>query len=235
MGLSNHLWRVELHCHTMFSPDSLARPEAIVVACRKRGIDRIAITEHNNIAGALAVRNLAPDLVIVGEEIKTTKGEILAWFLTEEIPPHLTPDEAIRRLRDQGAVISLSHPLDPSRGSSAMGREATLDIIEQVDALEVFNARCLTNAANDAARQLATEHGRLMTAGSDAHVPREIGAAVMLMPPFHDADSFRRGLAQARIEGQLSGSGVRFYSRYAMFYKGLRGQLPAPGASGSPD
>lgn len=216
---SSSLWRVELHCHTLFSPDSLTKPQAIINACRKMGIDRIAITEHNTIAGALAVRSLAPEMVIVGEEIMTTRGEILAWFLTEEVPKGLSPEEAIRRLRGQGAVISLSHPLDPSRGRSAMGLEATLSIIEQVDALEVFNARCLHAGPNDSARQLAEDYGKLMHAGSDAHTAREVGAAVTLMPPFHDADSFRQGLAQAKIEAHLSGGHVRFFSRYASLVK----------------
>lgn len=218
------LWRVELHCHTMFSPDSLTKPQAIVAACRKRGVDRIAITEHNNIAGALAVRSLAPDLVIIGEEIKTSKGEILAWFLTEEVPKGLSPEEAIRRLRGQGAVISLSHPLDPLRGSSAMGLEATLSIIDQVEALEVFNARCLRPDSNDAARQLAADYGKLMHAGSDAHTASEVGAAVTLMPPFHDAESFRRSLAQATIDARRSGAHVRFFSRYATMVNKVRGK-----------
>lgn len=213
------LWRVELHCHTMFSPDSLTKPQAIVAACRQRGIDRIAITEHNNIAGALAVRSLAPDLVIVGEEIKTSAGEILAWFLSEEVPKGLSPEETIRRLRGQGAVISLSHPLDPSRGSSAMGLEATLSIIEQVDALEVFNARCLRPDPNEAARRLAEDYGKLMHASSDAHTAGEIGTAVTLMPPFDDAESFRRSLAQATFQARLSGAHVRLFSRYAAMVK----------------
>jgi hypothetical protein len=206
----------------MFSPDSLTKPQAIVAACRRHGIDRIAITEHNNIAGALAVRSLAPELVIVGEEIKTTAGEILAWFLSEEVPMGLTPEETIRRLRGQGAVISLSHPLDPSRGSSAMGLGATLAIIEKVDALEVFNARCLRPDPNEAARRLAEDFGKLMHAGSDAHTAGEIGTAVTLMPPFDDAESFRRSLAQATIEARLSGARVRFFSRYAAMVKGGR-------------
>lgn len=216
------LWRVELHCHTMFSPDSLTKPQAIVDACRKRSIDRIAITEHNNIAGALAVRSLAPDLVIVGEEIKTSKGEILAWFLTEEVPKGLSPEETIRRLRGQGAVLSLSHPLDPSRRGSAMGLEDTLRIIDQIDALEVFNARCLNAEPNEAARRLAEDHGKLMHAGSDAHTAGEIGGAVTLMPPFHDADSFRQSLAQATIDAHLSGARVRVFSRYAALVNGGR-------------
>lgn len=213
------LWRVELHCHTRYSFDSLTKPEAVIAACRKRGIDRIAITEHNNIAGALAAQRLAPDLIIVGEEIKTTGGEIIAWFVREEIRRGLTPQETIARLRDQGAVIGIPHPLDSLRRGSAMGLETTLALIDQVDALEVFNARCLRPADNENSRALAEKQGKLMTAGSDAHSAGEIGAALMRMAPFHDADSFRRSLAAARIEGHLSGGHVRLHSTFAKIYK----------------
>ncbi|MFN8375222.1 MAG: PHP domain-containing protein [Anaerolineae bacterium] len=105
------LWNVDLHSHTKWSKDCLTEFEEIIKLAPKRGIDRIAITDHNTADGALAMQKLAPDLVIVGEEIMTTQGEILGYFLQESIPAGLTPLETIRRLRDQNAVISVSHPL----------------------------------------------------------------------------------------------------------------------------
>ena len=217
-------WRVELHCHTRASFDSLAKPEDIVRICRERGIDRIAITDHNTMAGVAAVQALAPELVIPGEEIKTEEGEIIGWFMTEEIPRGLPLNETIARLRAQGAVIGVPHPLDSLRMGSALGRESLLKVIDQVDALEALNARCLRHGDNDAARELAVAHGKLMTAGSDAHAPREIGAAILRMPPFHDADTFRKSLAQARIEGKRSGGHVRLYSTWAKIYKRATGK-----------
>ena len=214
-------WRVELHCHSRYSFDSLISPEAIVAACQERGIDRIAITEHNNIAGAMAIQQLAPELVIVGEEIKTVEGEVIAWFVQEEVPRGLSLAETIARLKEQSAVIGIPHPLDSLRGGSALGLEATLRIIDQVDAIEVLNARCMRASDNTAARRLAQEHGKLMTAGSDAHSAGEIGAATMLMPPFHDADSFRASLSQGTIKGGRSSQVVRLYSTYAKLYKRL--------------
>ncbi len=219
----NPTWRVELHSHTRHSPDSLTQPEAIVAACRELGIDRIAITEHNNIAGALAVQRLAPELVIVGEEVKSAEGDIIGWFVKEAIPKGLSLEETIARLKDQDAVIAIPHPLDSLRGGSALGLEATLRIIEQVDAIEVLNARCMRASDNDHARQIAQEYGKLMTAGSDAHTAGEIGAATMLMPPFHDADSFRDSLAHSVIEGDRSSQIVRLYSTYAKLHKRLLG------------
>jgi predicted metal-dependent phosphoesterase TrpH len=216
------LWRVELHCHTRASFDSLTTPEAIVAACRQKGVDRIAITDHNTMAGIATVQALAPDLVIPAEEIKTEEGEVIGWFMTEEIPRGLPLQETLARLKAQGAVIGVPHPLDSLRMGSALGRESLMSIIEQVDALEVLNARCLRQRDNDGAREIAESYDKLMTAGSDAHAAREIGTATMLMPPFHDADSFRQSLAAARIEGRRSGGHVRFYSTWAKLYKKIK-------------
>ncbi|RUA15696.1 MAG: histidinol-phosphatase [Clostridia bacterium] len=215
------LWRVELHCHTRASFDSLTTPEAIVAACRQRGIDRIAITDHNTMAGVAAVQALAPDLVIPAEEIKTEEGEVIGWFMSEEIPRGLPLQETIHRLKAQGAVIGVPHPLDNLRMGSALGMASLMTVIAQVDALEVLNARCLRQGDNDNARKIAESYDKLMTAGSDAHAAREIGTAIMLMPPFSDAESFRQSLARARIEGHLSGGHVRLYSTYAKLYKRL--------------
>ena len=111
------------------------------------------MTDHNAIEGALEAHRLAPDLVIVGQEIETeTGGELIAYYVQEVVPPDLPLQEAIRRLREQGAVISISHPVDTLR-NSALGEKLTLEFIEQVDALEVFNARCLRGADNVACRR----------------------------------------------------------------------------------
>ena len=99
--------RVEFHCHTDASSDSLTRPADLVAAARRKDLDRLVVTDHNTISGALAAQALDPELIIVGEEIMTTQGEILAAFITEEIPPYLSPAETIQRLKDQGAFISV--------------------------------------------------------------------------------------------------------------------------------
>ncbi|MGE5249827.1 MAG: PHP domain-containing protein, partial [Bacteroidota bacterium] len=110
--------RVEFHCHTIASKDSLARPAQLVQSARLKGLDRVIVTDHNTTAGALAAQRIDPSLIIVGEEIMTTRGEILAAFVTEEISAGLTPQETIERLRLQGAFISVSHPFDHDRRGS---------------------------------------------------------------------------------------------------------------------
>jgi len=216
------MWKVDLHSHTVYSRDCLTRPEVTVARARAIGLDKLAITEHNNLAGALATKKLAPDLIIVGEEIKTTHGEIIAWFVTEEVPKGLSPQETLRRLRDQGAVISIPHPLDSLR-HSAMGLENVLTIIDQVDALEVLNARCVRPADNDAARALARQHGKLMTAGSDSHIPFELGRCYLEMPAFDDTpESFLAALHSAQPVGQVSPFWPHLASTYAKWRKKLR-------------
>ncbi len=110
----------------------------------------------------------------MGEEIMTTQGELLAFFLRETVPAGLTPEETIQKLRDQGAVISVSHPLDRLR-SGAWAEEDLLRIADKVDAVEIFNARCIFPADNDRSDAFANDHDLLGTAGSDAHIGMEYG------------------------------------------------------------
>jgi predicted metal-dependent phosphoesterase TrpH len=212
-------WRVDLHTHTIYSKDSLTRTEALLARARAVGLNKIAVTEHNRLDGALAAKRLAPDFVIVGEEIKTTHGEIIAWYVQEEVPRGLSPQETVRRLREQGAVISIPHPLDSVR-SSAMGLEQVLAIIDSVDALEVLNARCVRAADNTAAFELAQAHGKLMTAGSDAHIIQEVGRCVLEMPPFADnARAFLAALRSAIPAGSESPFWPHFASTWAKMRK----------------
>jgi hypothetical protein len=214
------MWRVDLHMHTWFSPDSKTDPADLVERARSLGLNRIAITDHNTIEGALAARALAPDLVIVGEEIDTAVGgELIAYFVREPVPAGLAPDEAIRRLRSQGAVVSVSHPLDGLRGS-AMGERHTLAIIDQVDALEVFNARCLRPGDNRRAAELAARYHKAGTAGSDAHTLGELGAAFMSLPPFKAApEAFLAALRRGTPGGRSTGLWPHFASTFAKLSK----------------
>ena len=112
MTQSPTLLRTEFHCHTIYSKDCLTSPKKLVEACRRKGIDRVVVTDHNSIEGALRCKEIDPDLVVLGEEIMTTDGELLVAYLREEIPPGLPPMEVITRLREQEAFISVSHPFD---------------------------------------------------------------------------------------------------------------------------
>jgi hypothetical protein len=205
---------LEFHCHTSASKDSLTRPEDLIRAARRRGLDRVVVTDHNSIAGARAAQALDPELIIVGEEIMTTQGEILAAFVTEEIPVGLTPLETIRRLKEQGAFISVSHPFDAWRKGG--WKEADLlEIIPFVDAIEVFNSRCMDPGFNHKAKAFAEKHNLAGTVGSDAHGIIEVGKSVMMLDPFTGPDGMRKVIRNAKLKTKLSPWWVHFISRYA--------------------
>lgn len=205
---------VEFHCHSSHSPDSLVSPAALVDACRRRGIDRVVVTDHNRISGALEAKELDPERVIVGEEILTTRGELLCAYVVEEVPVGLKPEEAIARLRAQDAFISVSHPFDRLR-KGAWALDDLLVIAPLVDAIETFNARCLLPAFNRRAAAFAQEHDLPGTCGSDAHTRPEYGRATLRIPDFHDADSLRGVIRQAEQVHGASGLLARLGSRYA--------------------
>jgi hypothetical protein len=221
--MNNHKvdWvRVELHLHSVASPDSLIQPQKLIDYCARIGIDRFAITDHNSIEGALAAKALVPDRVIVGEEIETTQGELLGYFMSECVPAGLEPMAAIERLRAQGAVISVSHPFDTTR--SCHWSEAQLSAIAPyVDAIEVFNARCPTNVPNLKAAAFADQHGLLETVGSDAHSLIELGRATLTMPGFLNAEGFKNALKVADSDARLSSVFVHLLSRIAVIRKRL--------------
>jgi predicted metal-dependent phosphoesterase TrpH len=210
---------LEFHCHTIYSKDSLTRPADLVRVARKKGIDRLVVTDHNSIGGALEAQKLDPELVIVGEEILTTKGELLTAFVREEIPAGLEPLEAIRRLRAQGAFISVSHPFDGHRGWELAD---LLEIAPLVDAIEIFNARCIFNQDNQRAADFAREHNLPGTVGSDAHTTHELGRAVsVLEKDFHNAETLKSALRTAGAHKKLSSPLIHATSRWAVTVKKL--------------
>ncbi|MBE2271568.1 MAG: PHP domain-containing protein [Anaerolinea sp.] len=212
--------QVELHSHSCWSKDCIVNLETILRMCDKRGIDRIALTDHNTANGALAWHKLAPDRVIVGEEIMTDRGELLGYFLSESIPAGLTPDETIKRLRDQGAVISVSHPFDRLR-KGAWQESDLLEIIDKVDAIEIFNSRCIYPEDNAKAVAFAQEHHLVGTVGSDAHSKVEYGRALMQLEPFSDAPGFLAALKQANHTDRYSSWLVHVHSKTAKWSKKL--------------
>ena len=206
--------KVEFHCHTIASKDSLTRPRDLVAKCRQKGIDRVIITDHNTIAGAQAARSLDPQLVIVGEEIMTTRGEILAAFVREEVPKGLSPSGTIKRLKDQGAFISVSHPFDEWR---AGGWEETdlLEILPHVDAIEVYNSRCMLPRFNREARHFAEKHSIAGTVGSDAHAAFELGRSLMMLDSFEGPDEMRKVIRTGVPRVRWSPPWFHLTSRYA--------------------
>lgn len=195
--------RFDLHVHTHNSPDSLMNPAEIVRTAQRHGLDGLAITDHNTLAGALEVGSVAPFPVILGEEVKTTEGEIIGLFLSRTIPARLSPEETIAAIREQGGLVYVPHPFDRYR-REAIGRRTLERIVDRVDALEVFNARMVIPQDNALARDVAEAHGLAMGAGSDAHTYYEIGRAYVEVDSFRDALSFLAALRRGRAVGELT-------------------------------
>jgi predicted metal-dependent phosphoesterase TrpH len=215
---NRRMFLVEFHTHTNASGDSLTQPADLVAAARHKGIDRLVVTDHNTIAGARAAQALDPELVIVGEEILTRRGELLAAFVTEEIPAGLPPQVAIRMLREQGAFISVSHPFDRMR-SGAWRETDLLDILPLVDAIEVFNSRCMLPGYNREAQRFAEKYHVPGTVGSDAHAAFEVGRSLLRLEPFEDPNGLRKVIRAGQPVVKLSPPWFHFTSRYATVTK----------------
>lgn len=210
--------RVDLHCHTYYSPDALTRLDGLLRWMDRRGIDRVAVTDHNTAEGALEFQANAPDRIIVGEEILTSAGELLALFIRETVPPGLTPQESIARVRAQGGIVGASHPLDRARGD-AIGAEVLEALAPQLDFVEVLNARAVRREDNAAAARAAQRLGLACSAGSDAHAAFEVGRAYVEMQAFDGPASFLEELGKGQVHGRESSPLIHLLSTYARLGK----------------
>lgn len=177
---------VDLHCHTSASFDSLASPRAVVAAAARRGLTHLAITDHDRIEGALAARDAAPEglTVLIGEEIRTRDGDLIAVFLSRAVPPGLPASETVAAVREQGGLVGIPHPFDRFRGSVSKGESLrNLEaLVAGVDWVESWNARVLVGDGNTRAAELALAAGVPGVAVSDAHTTLEVGVAATVLP-----------------------------------------------------
>lgn len=215
MTRSTENWRIEIHCHTSISSDSSNHLPHLIKTAHQRRLDRLAITDHNTILNALRAREMDPDLIIVGEEIKTSAGELLALFVTQSIPKHTSPLQAVQELKEQGAFICLAHPFDRRR--SHWTEEELIPLLPYLDAVEVFNSRCFNPVANRAAWEYAQKHHLPMLVGSDAHSLLEVGLSTVTLPPFHSADQLRRSIKEARLHPHPLSTPAHMLANFSIF------------------
>lgn len=192
-----------MHVHTMWSGDSTTTPDELAAGVGASGVDVVCITDHNAISGAvdLAESGVLGCRVIVGEEVRTTAGEIIGLFLSERVPFGLKPEEAAARIRRQGGLVYVPHPFDPMRHcleESALRRLAADGL---VDAIEVINGKTSLDSVNAQAVAAAAELSLVAGAGSDAHVGEAVGAAYAVIDEFTDAASFLVALRAGTTEG----------------------------------
>jgi predicted metal-dependent phosphoesterase TrpH len=173
---------VDLHSHTSSSFDSLSDPIALTRAAAARGITHLAITDHDRVDGAQRARDAQiPGItVLVGSEVRTRDGDLIALFIERPIKVGLPPGEAIAAIREQGGLVGIPHPFDGTRGSLLLKEEHS-ELITLVDWIEGWNARLLTPGGNARAATLAATHGIPSVASSDAHSIMEIGNAATIL------------------------------------------------------
>jgi predicted metal-dependent phosphoesterase TrpH len=216
--------KVDLHVHTCHSVDGSLSPETIVEACPKNGVGALAITDHNTIAGALAVRQIAPFPVIVGQEISTLHGEMTGLFLEEQVPRDLSALETLGLVKEQGGLVGVPHPFDRLRPES-LERQVLEEIGGELDFVEGLNGRVTLPEDNRRAQEFARRKGVPCTAGSDAHIAYELGHAYLEMDHFDGSkEQFLSELPRARIGGGSSPFWVHFFSLYAKARSRLAGE-----------
>jgi len=178
-GAADHVAFVDLHCHTNASFDCLSDPAKVAQAAQRRGITHLAITDHDRIDGALRARAAAPEglTVIVGEEVKTSAGDLVCLFLEAAVPPGLTPAATIALVREQGGLVGIPHPFDRHRNSMANAEAELEALVGLVDWVEAYNARVVFGDGNERAQAFALRTGLPGVAVSDAHSLLEVGVA----------------------------------------------------------
>jgi hypothetical protein len=194
---------VDLHMHTDHSHDCATPIEVLLATARERGLGAIAVTDHNEISGAIAAREHAREAnvgvqVIVGEEVKTAdQGEVIGLFIEELIPRGMTLQETVAEIRRQGGLVYVPHPFD--RLHSVPDYEHLLSIVGDVDAIEVFNPRVAIGAFNDEAARFAAKYRIVAAAGSDSHVAQGLGSVRNRMRDFDGPAEFLQSLRDAEI------------------------------------
>jgi len=223
-------WKVDLHAHTWHSRDCPVSPERLVRAAKRRGLNGIAITNHNRFAGHEEAQRAAGSefIIIPGEEVFSSAGEIIGLFLTHEIPGGLSPEATAEAIRAQGGIVVMPHPFDRYR-RGAVG-ETVLNRLNRaglVDAVEVFNGRMMHPLDNGEARRWALAHDVAVTIGSDGHSTWEYGASYNVIAPFTNAESFKANLRGAMQHRHRAPQWVHFVSTFEKRRRVAREMLPS--------
>jgi predicted metal-dependent phosphoesterase TrpH len=223
----------DFHCHTRHSPDSRLEEDRFITLALERGLTHVAVTDHNTIEGALAVRAKAEEMgvadrltVIPAEEVSSADGEIVALFISETIPRDLPAEVTADAIREQGGLVSVPHPFDPFRRShitaDALGRLATSN---RIDLIEVFNSRVTFSRHNQEAADFAARHGIGGVACSDSHTGMEVAMSFNTLPAFRTAAELRAALADNEWHGSRTTKLVHLGTRFAVASKWLERRI----------
>jgi predicted metal-dependent phosphoesterase TrpH len=210
--------KLDLHCHSEASHDCKTRLQAIVDRCHMKGINVQAITDHNQVWGALELQEMTKDdpqlTVIVGEEISSREGEIIGLFLKEKIKAGLSPEETIKQIKAQGGLVLIPHGFDPFK-RYRLRPESLERVAKDVDIIEIFNAHVSQRSFNDAALVWADKHNKLKSAGTDAHTAAHVGSAWIETPrmAIRRPEDLLIALNMGKVGGQWRHPASTFVSR----------------------
>jgi predicted metal-dependent phosphoesterase TrpH len=223
----------DFHTHTRASRDSLLSEERFVRLAVERGLTHVAVTNHNNVEGAMAVRETAVELglddrlhVILGEEVSSADGEIVGLFLERTIPRGLSADETADAIHEQGGLVSIPHPFDPFRRSH-IREEPLIGLLEagKVDAIEIFNSRVTFYRHNQEAADLAALYRVPGIAASDSHSGIEVAMSFNVLPAFRSAAELKTALPSVEWHGSRSTKLIHLTTRYAVWSKAVRRRM----------
>ncbi len=213
--------RLDLHLHTRASWDCLSEPEAILARAREKGIDRVAMTDHNLLELSLDMHHRYPDRVIPGEEVRTREGiDVIGLYISSPIAKGTPAEKTCRMIREDGGIVYLPHPYAAGKGGSGRYAEALAPL---VDVVEVFNARLHPGRLNEPAEALARDHEKLRGAGSDAHTVGEVGGGWVEVP-FHE--NRPEALLEAMAGGEVHGRTTPYLVHLASTWAKIRKVLP---------
>ena len=172
--------KADFHIHTHYSMDSSLPPEALIERAREEKLDIIGVADHGTCKGALDTKKLAEGnpLVLIGQEIITDKGDMLVFGVEKDMEEFNPLEETCKKAKELGGFVIVPHPFDKFRHGIGNSIE---DIIDYVDAIEVFNSMCTLGSFNEKARDVAIKHNKPMVAGSDAHFRKEVGKGVTML------------------------------------------------------
>jgi predicted metal-dependent phosphoesterase TrpH len=230
----------DFHIHTRFSRDSILTEEKFIEKAIERGLTHVCVTNHNNVEGAIAVRDKVAELgladqltVILGEEVSTADGEVVGVFLTKTIPRGLSANETADEIHRQGGLVSIPHPFDPFRGSHIKeGPLRNLAETGKIDMIEVFNCRITFQRHNQEAAEFAKRHGIPGIAASDSHSSFEVAMAFNAMPAFDSAEELKGSLADNDWHASRSSVFIHMTTRWAVWknvFDSWRGKRTAAG------
>lgn len=215
----------DFHIHNRFSRDSILSEDKFIRVALERGLTHVAVTNHNNVEGAIAVRDRAAALgvdeqltVILGEEVSTSDGEVVGLFLERTIPRGLTAEQTADEIHAQGGLVSIPHPFDPLRASHIKRLPLEgLAAAGKIDMIEVFNSRVTFSRHNQQAADFASRHGIPGIACSDSHSAFEVAMSFNALPAFATADELRQGLGENEWHGTRSTVLIHLTTRYAVW------------------